>query len=89
MNENKGKSSISILDRALLQLDGVEDVLSFDESAVYLKTTLGTLNIDGKDLHIQNLSLENGALSVTGRIDGLYYVAEEGKSKKGLFFRKS
>ena len=89
MNENKGKSNLSILDRGFLQVDGVEDVLSFDDRSVYLKTALGNLNIDGNDLHIRDLSLENGSLSVTGRIDGLYYVMEEGKKKNGLFSRKS
>ena len=89
MNENKSGSSISLCDRALLKLEGVEDILSFDENSVYLKTSLGNLNVDGSGLHIQNLSLENGSLAVIGRIDGLFYVAEEGKKKKGLFFRKS
>ena len=85
----KNGSNITINDRSSLHLCGVEDVLSFDEHTVYLKTVLGNLNIDGSDLHIQNLSLESGSLSVTGTIDGLYYVAQEGKKKNGLFFRKS
>lgn len=82
-------SNITINDRTVLQVNGVEDVLSFDENTVYLKTVLGNLNIDGSDLHIQNLSIESGSLAVTGTIDGLYYVAKEEKKKNGLFFRKS
>lgn len=85
----KSSSNITLNDRSTLHVCGVEDVLSFDENSVYLKTVLGNLSIDGRDLHVKNLSLENGDLDIAGRIDGLYYIDGEEKKKRGLFFRKS
>lgn len=89
MNTDKsGNSSITIEDRSTLNICGVVDILSFDDNSVYLKTVLGNLSIDGSELHIQSLSIESGAIFLTGKIDGLYYVAGENKKKSGLF-RKS
>ncbi|MBQ8398752.1 MAG: YabP/YqfC family sporulation protein [Clostridia bacterium] len=81
------QSKIELIDRGVLRLDGVEDILSFDEHSVYLKTVQGNLNIDGNDLHITRLCLEEGELVLSGHIDGLYYVIQTEKKKGGLFSR--
>jgi len=48
-----------------------------------MKTTLGTLSIDGNDLHILKLNLDGGEIAVEGTINGLYYISEaEGVSSK-------
>ena len=51
-------------DRAHRPISGVEEVERFDESAVLLTTALGTLEIQGEDLHIEKLSLAGGDLRV-------------------------
>ncbi|MBQ8235544.1 MAG: YabP/YqfC family sporulation protein [Clostridia bacterium] len=81
------QSKIELIDRGVLRLDGVEDILSFDEHSVYLKTVQGNLNIDGNDLHITRRCLEEGELVLSGHIDGLYYVIQTEKKKGGLFSR--
>ena len=81
------QSKIELIDRGALRLDGVEDILSFDEHSVYLKTVQGNLNIDGNDLHITRLCLEEGELALSGHVDGLYYVVQTEKKKGGLFSR--
>ncbi len=81
------QSRMELIDRGVLHLDGVEDILSFDEHNVYLKTVQGNLNIDGSDLHITRLCLEEGQLALSGKIDGLYYVMQTEKKRGGLFSR--
>ncbi len=60
-------------DRRQLELTGVSDVDSFDESAITAYTSLGELTIRGKGLHIRQLNLEGGSLSLEGQIDTLSY----------------
>lgn len=59
--------------RAKLDLDGVVEVEHFDELSVTLATSLGTLVICGQDLHVRQLNLEAGALTVEGKINSLSY----------------
>lgn len=59
--------------RAKLSVTGVQDVESFDEQSVVLRTALGTLVVRGEALHLQTLSLESGLVAVEGRVDSLVY----------------
>ena len=57
-------------------MNGVEDVISFDDASIAMKTTLGTLSVDGNDLHILKLNLDGGEIAIEGTINGLYYMSE-------------
>ena len=59
--------------RSTLSITGVEDVESFDEERIILKTSLGVLILRGSELHIEKLSIDSGELSVTGHICELGY----------------
>lgn len=75
-----------ILDaRNKLSVSGVDEVESFDETAIVMLTPLGTLVIRGENLHIEALSLDGGELKVTGEIDALSY--EEDSRQGGWFSR--
>jgi sporulation protein YabP len=71
-------------DRARLMLTGVTDVESFDEKLVELYTQLGELTIRGKDLHVSEMSLESGELSVEGEIQALIYGEKDRTKKLGV-----
>ena len=60
-------------DRKQIEVTGVSDVDSFDENTVTAYTSLGELLIRGKGLHIRQLNLETGSLSVEGQIESLTY----------------
>lgn len=51
-----------------------------------LKTSMGTLGIDGENLKITRLDLDRGEVDFEGKVNGLMY-AQQSK-RKGLF-RKS
>ena len=73
-------------DREQLVISGVEEVESFDESAILLTTAQGGLEIQGEGLHIEKLSLDGGDLKVEGRVNALVYEAEGGR-RGGLLAR--
>ncbi|PWM57783.1 MAG: hypothetical protein DBX93_02295 [Oscillospiraceae bacterium] len=83
-----GESNVTLKNRRLLKMDGVSEVLSFDEDFVSVATALGKVEIEGKGLKIVQMSAESGDFTLEGRIDGLYYAAMPGE-KKGLFARRA
>ncbi len=76
--------TVHINNRAAIVLSGIEDVISFDETEIILKSSMGILSVEGEGMHIIQMSVETGDLSVEGRIDGFFYLDRE-KPKQGLF----
>lgn len=80
---------IELLDRKILNIQGVKDVHSFNEDTVILETEMGLLTIHGEDLHINNLNVEQSNLNITGRITSFDYSDNyDFKSKGGSFLGK-
>lgn len=72
--------------RESLEVRGVVDVISFDEESVVLDTVCGTMEVEGKALHIHVLSIEQGIVTMEGRIDSISYyeISHEENGKRGL-----
>lgn len=85
MEEQGIRHSLSLEGRRALRVTGVEEVESFDETAVVLSTVQGVLVVRGEGLHIEALSLDGGELKLNGEVDSLTYEAE--RSAGGLFSR--
>lgn len=81
-----GPHHITLEDRSKLTISGVEDVESFDESAIVLSTQEGSLLIRGSGLHIEKLNLEGGELLVEGTVDSISY-EEDSSNQGGLLSR--
>ena len=77
---------ITLQGRTKLSISGVEEVESFDESAISRSTQDGYLMIRGSDLHIEKLNLEGGELCVEGTVDSMSYEDQTARSV-GLFSR--
>ena len=74
-------------DRERLTISGVEEVESFDETAIYLSTARGRLEVQGEGLHIEQLSLDGGDLQVEGSISALIYDETRNRRRGGLLGR--
>ena len=86
--ENQKKNhTLTLRDREALELEGVTDVRGFDENTVYLDTACGRLTVEGEGLHITRLALEEGRVSLVGRISALYYADDLHRAKNGVFGR--
>ena len=81
------KQTVILKNRGELFLDGVSDVVGFDEYSVTVKTVLGGLTVDGTDLHITRMSLETGEVVITGNVSGLFYDETKETGKPKLFSR--
>lgn len=64
---------LTLNQRESLNLTGVTEVVSFDDSAVILKTHLGTLHVMGENLVLKTLSVEGGQVAVDGHVSSLVY----------------
>lgn len=93
MNENKSiqhkNHTVKIDNRKKMSLDGVRDVISFDDSEVVLVTENGEMTVEGRELHISVLDLTGGSVMLDGIIDAIYYTDEneEKNNPKGFFGR--
>ena len=65
--------SVSLSDRCKMSISGVEDVESFDENVIIMKTSQGNLIVRGSGLHIGKINLDVGELSVEGLVSELSY----------------
>lgn len=77
--------SVILEERERLTVTGVDEVLSFDETEVALRTSRGSLTVRGTDLHVGRLAIDTGELGVTGAVTELAY--EEEQSHGGLWAR--
>lgn len=82
----RASQKLVLTDRAQLQLDGVAQVVNFDDEIIVIETAVGLLTVEGRELHITKLIPETGELWAQGKIDGLYY--SDTKKSKGRLFRR-
>ncbi|GBF32154.1 forespore shell protein [Desulfocucumis palustris] len=79
--EQRVKHRLTLTERKHLMLEGVRQVGSFDEKEITLDTSLGFLSLKGEGLHITQLNLDEGVLTVEGFIAIMEF--SESKTAKG------
>lgn len=84
-NRTVRQHNIILEGRKKMSVSGVEDVESFDDHELVIITSQGSLVVGGSELHIGNLSLETGELSVDGLVTSLAY--EETAASTSLWSR--
>lgn len=84
MTEEQFPHKLTLNERKSLTMTGATEVVSFEESAVVLHTSLGMLVVQGQDLKLKTLSLEGGQVAVDGHISAIHY---EEPRESGLWQR--
>lgn len=94
MNTEKRESvqaqALSLRGRKNLEVNGVNDVVRFDEEGVVLSTVCGMLTVEGTSLHVKVLDLDAGTVEIDGKVDALLYFdasESDGSEKRGLLKR--
>ena len=85
--ENK-LHSLTVRNRQGAQMEGVIEVIRFDENEVLLETVCGTLSIDGEGLHLSEWNADRGLATLGGRVDAVTYFdkkQDDSKAHGGLF----
>ena len=86
----KHDQNLILENRKNLSISGITDVDSFDEKSIELYTQLGELTIQGRELHIDSMSVETGDMTITGDILAIIYGDKDRKgpiSALGKLFR--
>ena len=73
MAEEKLPHQLSLTERKKLTMAGVTEVVSFDDTAVVLETSLGNLVVQGQGLQLKTLTVEGGQVVVEGNVSALLY----------------
>ena len=73
--------NINMEDRKKMQVTGVENVESFNDNTIILKTINGGMIIKGEGLNINNLNVEDGNVKIQGKINGVNYTSKDVYSK--------
>ena len=76
---------LTLDERQTLWVSGVEEVESFDEELVAVRTSKGLLLVRGVSLKVDKLEKTSGELTVSGTVTGLDY-ADDGP--KGGFWAR-
>lgn len=87
-NGTNTKNELIMVGRKSLSLDGVRDILAFDNDFILLSTDLGVLTVEGAELHIDKSDTQSGKLSLSGQFDALIYTDDKPSRKKGLFGKR-
>lgn len=83
--EQKLPHKLTLDERKKLTMNGVTEVVSFDDTTVVLRTGLGTLVVQGRELQLKTLSLDGGQVAVEGTVSALTY--EEPRPSGGWVHR--
>jgi sporulation protein YabP len=81
--------SVCIRNRQLAELDGIREVVNFDETGILLLSSDGELSIEGEGLRIDRFSVESGHVTVVGKISALYYTERKTNGRRSIFSRRS
>lgn len=92
MNSEKNRSATPVHEcvlkcRAHIDVTGVREVTSFDESEVILITDCGEMSIEGSELRVGTLDTGCGVVAVDGKISAVYYSDNTPKRRRGFFAR--
>ncbi len=79
----KKPHTITLENRKRLVIEGVSDVIRFDDLSAELSTSLGDLIVEGEQLRIEAFDTERGVVTLTGSIRTLDYLDSKDLSRKG------
>ena len=85
--EQNAKHTVLLDMRRRAVIEGVTDVLRFDENEVVVNTVQGALVVEGEGLHVCALSLDTGNIEIEGKLNGLLYEDKTEKKGRGFFAR--
>jgi sporulation protein YabP len=82
------KSNLTLENRKRLILNGVVEVISFNEEKILLNTIQGILTIKGSSLKMNKLDVQNGDVVIVGTVDSCVYSGSEAKQSKESILAK-
>ncbi len=78
--------NITLKERSNLIISGVEHIYSFNDKKVEVKTSAGEMVIEGENLDMSKLSIDDNIISIDGTINSIAYAKP--KQQQENFFKK-
>lgn len=78
--------NITLKERSNLIISGVEHIYSFNDKKVEVKTSAGEMVIEGENLDMSKLSIDDNIISIDGTINSIAYAKP--KQAQENFFKK-
>ena len=88
IQKEKCQQVLQLTMRKQLEVNGIIDVIRFDDLSVVLQTVCGELTVEGSSLKMSVLDTEKGIVSLDGQVDSIYY-SDDTKEVKKKFFGKA
>lgn len=83
--QKQGTHELRIGQRKEMSVTGVKEVISFDEACVVLRSECGEMSVEGSELRVGVLDTDRGLVTLSGRIDTVYYTDDRPEQKRGFF----
>lgn len=83
----KAPHEFQVKNRKTMTVDGVKDVIGFDETTVQLTTACGDMTVEGSEIRIKVLDVERGIVSLEGKIDSVFYADPQSGEKRSFWER--
>jgi len=84
-NKTKLPHGITVENRIKTTITGVEKVVTSCDTALCIISTQGAISVQGKDLKIENFSVEDGVFSFCGTVNCIKYAATKTPVLKKIF----
>ena len=68
--------NITLKDRASLTISGIEHIYSFNDKKVEVRTCAGEMVIEGENLDMGKLSIDESVITIEGTINSIVYSKE-------------
>ena len=87
MEQKEKRTALSLINRSELLISGILDIINSDENSIYLDTLDDGLIIEGSELHIISMNVQNREISIEGNVDSISYHSKSTSTKTGFWAR--
>ena len=85
--QSKPIHAVNMMSRSKMDISGVKEVVSFDAESAVIDTVEGTMVREGSGIKIGELNVSSGCVTLSGRVDAIYYTVDTQEKKRSVFGR--
>ena len=85
---NYGSHEIKVVDRSMINLTGINKIVSFDDQEFLMESNMGTILLKGENLEIVKLDTHDGNVKIKGNLNSFAYIENIKKTKEESLISK-
>ena len=85
---NYGSHEIKVVDRSMINLSGINKIVSFDDQEFLMESNMGTILLKGENLEIVKLDTHDGNVKIKGNLNSFAYIENIKKTKEESLISK-